>query len=178
MESINTGLHMCDLKQLESAFGKFKNLTDDCGPVTLPALKKRMVTKSVGPFRVTGLDVAVELLRRTLQDVAHKHPELYRILGSAGMTCVRRIRGSKSSPSNHSYGCAVDITIGGQLDTMGDNLVYRGLLQLYSVMKLHGWFWGAGFSREDAMHFEVSAEKLKELLALKGEALRKYLNGE
>ena len=74
------------------------------------------------------------------------------------MLCCRRVRGTKRTLSNHGLGLAVDFTINGKLDVRGDDLVQRGLLELYGILKGFGWYWGAEFGTEDAMHFEVSAE--------------------
>ena len=35
-----------------------------------------------------------------------------------------------------------------------------GLTLLADFFNKEGWIWGAGFGREDSMHFEVSREKL------------------
>lgn len=121
-----------------------------------------MVTKTVGPFRVTGHKLAVELLAKSLARVKEGNKALYDQLGSAGMLCCRRVRGSRNTLSNHGLGLAIDFTLGGHLDVRGDNLVQKGLIDLYGFLKLDGWWWGAEFSTEDAMHFEVSAEKIQE----------------
>jgi len=64
------------------------------------------------------------------------------------------------------------------LDSLGDGMVQKGLLRLYAITKHHGWYWGAGFKREDGMHFELSARKLNELLAIKGPTLKLFLAGK
>ena len=81
------------------------------------------------------------------------------------MLCCRRVRGTQKSLSNHGLGLALDITIGGKLDARGDGMVQKGLLDLYSILKLHGLFWGAGFGTEDSMHFEVSAQTVRKWIA-------------
>lgn len=124
-----------------------------------------MVTKSVGPFRVTGFDLAVDLLASSLAVVKVKNPELYDALGTAGMLCCRHVRGVPGLLSNHALGMAIDFTIDGVLDPRGDGRVQRGLLDLYGVMKGFGWFWGAEFRIEDSMHMEVG-----------GEAIRQWIN--
>jgi hypothetical protein len=57
----------------------------DCQPVTNAKLKPRMVTASVGPFRVTGLDRAVESLKNVLADIKSEQRAVHDALGTAGM---------------------------------------------------------------------------------------------
>jgi len=130
-------------------------LTKNCVSPTNAWWRAQMVTESVGPFRVTGFRPAVALLRAALADVKAQKPLLYSSLGSVGMLCCRHVRGVPGLASNHSFGMAIDFTIGGKLDRRGDDLVQAGLLDLYSVLKRHGWFWGAGYRTEDAHHFEA-----------------------
>ena len=49
----------------------------------------------------------------------------------------------------------------------------RGLLDIYPVFLRHGFFWGAAFGREDAMHFEASDQ-----LVRKWAAEGKFLTGK
>ena len=117
----------------------------------------------MGPIRVTGLKVALDSLAQVLEDVRREVPDLHALIGTAGMVCCRykKIRGQiVREPSNHSWGAAIDLTIGGRLDAQGDNRVQRGLLILSRYFNTHGWYWGAAFPTEDAMHFEVSRELL------------------
>ena len=89
-------------------------------------------------------------------------PELYALIGTAGMTCCRLVRGSDTQWSNHSFGFAIDITVGGDLIELGAKKISVGLLRLYPYFHSEGFFWGAEFRRPDAMHFEVSTEKFLE----------------
>jgi len=57
---------------------------------------------------------------------------------------------------------AVDVKIDGQLDRVDDDLVLLGLAKIAPIFNEHKWFWGAGFSREDGMHFEVSDQLLRQ----------------
>jgi hypothetical protein len=142
-----------------SALGAPRTLkTVDCSPVTNPKIKRLIKTANVGPFRATGLTPALESLTRIFAKVKTQDPELYGLVGSAGMLCCRLVRGSKTSFSNHSWGTAIDLTIGGQLDGVGDGKCLQGLLELYKYFKTEEWFWGSEFSREDSMHFEASDE--------------------
>nr|AAQ21356.1 Csw004 [uncultured bacterium] len=135
-----------------------------CTQPNNPALSALLVTQSVGPFRATGLRPAVQSLRDVLLRVQHELPDLYAMLGSSGMLCSRftKIRQPdgklKIGPgiSNHSWGAAIDINVGGKLDRQGDGTTQRGLLILSSYFNAAGWYWGAAFTVEDAMHFEAS----------------------
>jgi len=70
------------------------------------------------------------------------------------------VRGSNSAISNHSWGTAIDLKINGVLDRVGNNKVQLGLTLIAPIFHKYGWYWGAGFSKEDGMHFEVSKQKM------------------
>lgn len=132
-----------------------------CQPVTNQVLAALMESQDVGPFRVTGLRPAVESLRQVMADIAVEEPEVHVVLGTAGMLCARNVRGSQTSISNHSWGTAIDLTLEGRLDPRGDNLVQEGLARIAPVFNRHGWYWGAGFRTEDAMHFECGDDLIR-----------------
>jgi hypothetical protein len=160
-DSINTGLTNLRQATVMELFGAPSDRkAEDCGPVTNPRLKAKIVTQSVGPFRVTGHKAAVESLAGVLADVKAADPDLYGILGTAGMLCARKVRGGESW-SNHSWGFAVDLTVGGKLDTRGDGFVQVGLMRLYPFFHKAGWWWGAEFPTEDGMHFEIADETIR-----------------
>lgn len=157
---VNTGVEPCPTSYLIQKYGlPRKVMPKDCisNTATNPFWKDRFVTASVGPFKVTGHRKAVALLEESLSVVKHYKPWLYNELGTAGMLCIRHVRGHPNIPSNHALGLAVDFTIHGELDNAGDGLVQTGLLELYKILKTMGWFWGVEFAKEDAMHFEVSS---------------------
>lgn len=167
-DSINSGLHPLSVKELERHLGKPRSTyTDECQPITNKVILKRIKNIDVGPFYVTGMDIALEDLILIFADVKEHEPKLYKLLGTAGMLCARLVRGSKSTLSNHSYGLAIDIKISGKLDVTGDNKVQRGLLILYKFFNKHGWYWGAEYPTEDGMHFEMSLERLHKKLGVK-----------
>ena len=96
------------------------------------------------------------------------HPELYKIIGTEGAMCYRRVRNG-SSPSNHSAGSAIDLTVGGVLPPMDYSpetplLIPNGFVILYGYMHREKIYWAAGYagSRVDSMHFESSDELLKQ----------------
>lgn len=132
-----------------------------CQPITNPKLRALVVTEDAGPFRVTGLRPATQDLKVIFAAIKREEPEVYAGLGSAGMLCARLIRGSASSISNHSWGTAIDLTLNGLLDRRGDGKVYVGLARIAPIFNAHGWFWGAGFGIEDAMHFEVGDARIR-----------------
>lgn len=138
-----------------------EKMTREHMPPTNPKLVKAIVTQDVGPFLVTGHTAAIASLKRIFANVYRKHPTLYAALGSAGMLNCRLVRGSKTAISNHAWGMAIDIKINDVLDTRGDGYCQRGLLELYPFFHEEGWYWGAEFGTEDAMHFEVSDETVR-----------------
>lgn len=161
-DEINTGYRSCRAETLIEAFGHPReDYNSDCQPVTNPRLKRWIVTRDVGPFRVTGMALAVESLRQIFERMLAQDPTLYRSVGSAGMLCARLVRGSTRTPSNHSWGTAIDLTIDRKLDLRGDGMVFEGLLRAYPFFHRAGWYWGAEFNTEDAMHFEVSEQLMR-----------------
>lgn len=139
-----------------------QKLTTNCNGANIaPKLKGKLVTVDVGPFRLTGFGPFLAVLTRVFEKYRLEHPDAYADLTTAGCFCPRLVRGSKTQPSNHCWGTAVDLGFGGVIDKRGDGLCYRGLLDLYAIAKKELLFWGAGFGTEDAMHFEASEELLR-----------------
>lgn len=167
--NINPGLTSAKHDLMMTVLGKPGALTANCSGITNSTLQSLLITSDVGPFRVTGLRPAVEALQRIFSKVQHEKPELFKQLGTAGMTCCRRIRTRPPQPtssrfSNHSWGTAIDIKISGELDDVGDGLTQYGLLEIASYFNAEGFFWGAGFKPqrfEDSMHFEASTELIQ-----------------
>lgn len=168
--NINIGLSSAKRSTMISILGMPRDTFDSkCRPVTNPLLAALIVTEDVGPFRVTGFKPAVDSLRRVMAEVKTAHPEVHDALGSSGMLCARLISGS-SNPSNHSWGCAVDINIEGALDGINvgggtgktDKRTLAGLAAMAPFFHAEGWYWGVGFSNfEDGMHFEVADETIR-----------------
>jgi hypothetical protein len=139
-----------------------------CTQPNAPAFLARIATEDLGPFRATGLKPALASLRGIFARVKAEVPELHALLGTEGMLCARftKIRkpggGLKIGPgiSNHSWGTAIDVKLAGHLDKQGNQLTQRGLLILSTYFNAAGWYWGAAFPTEDAMHFEVSKSLL------------------
>jgi hypothetical protein len=159
---INEGLTVSRPSFLIEMFGlPREQLSDDCEPMTNPKLKEMLITGDVGPIRVSMLRPAVESMTRVFEKVKAVDVDLYNRISTAGALCVRRIRGSQSSVSTHAFGLAVDLNIDGRLDTLGDGKTQLGLTILSDFFQEEGWFWGASFTREDSMHFEVAKETLE-----------------
>jgi len=161
---VNQGIRAPTAAFLEQLLGLPRDdFTGVCQNPTNPDFKRMVLTKSVGPFKATGLKPALASLAEVFTDVKNEIPELHPQLGSAGMLCCRfrKIKGKVvPPPSSHSWGTAIDLTIDKKLDPQGDNKVMRGLALLAKFMNAHMWVWGATFPTEDAMHFEASQELL------------------
>jgi hypothetical protein len=161
--SVNDGLTVARPADLEALFGlPREDLTDECQVATNETLRGLLELGEAGPIRVRLQRPALVSLRQVFANVQLYEPELYARIRSAGSLCVRRIRGAQTAASSHAYGLAVDINIDGHLDTLGDGKTQLGLTLLADFFRKEGWIWGAGFGREDSMHFEVSLEKLEQ----------------
>ncbi|MEM9785572.1 MAG: M15 family metallopeptidase [Pseudomonadota bacterium] len=133
----------------------------ECRSVTNPNLRSLLETRQIGPIRVTMIKPALDSLERIMGKLQETEPDIYAAVGTAGALCVRLIRGSSSSISNHSWGTAVDITLENNLDDFADGSTQFGLLLIAELFNEEGWYWGATYSREDSMHFEVGVETLR-----------------
>lgn len=164
---INPGVSSAKQVTMLSLLGSpRKNFDEHCRPVEQNAKLAQLIkTDDVGPFRATGLIPALASLKLVFADVKTANRPLYDAVGSAGMFCARLVRGSTHSISNHSWGSAIDLLIEGKLDVRGDGNVYQGLVDIAPFFNKEGWFWGAGFRTEDAMHFEVSDQKMRQWAA-------------
>lgn len=161
--AMNPGLESVSNAYMTNKLGRPRDtFGNDCQPLTNDRLRRNIVIESVGPFRVQGLRPAVAGLRTVMDEIARAQPEVYRALGTAGMLCCRYVRGSTTAISNHSWGTAVDLTINGVLDRRGDNNVQYGLTLIAPIFNRFGWYWGAAFRTEDAMHFEGSRTLIDE----------------
>jgi D-alanyl-D-alanine carboxypeptidase/Putative peptidoglycan binding domain len=157
VSSFNSGLQAATTRFMKEKLGEPRDsYGQDCQPITNAKLKRNIITSQVGQIRVTGLAPAVRSLQLVFAEIASKQPDLYAIIGTAGMLCCRYVRGSNTAISNHSWGTAVDLTLNGILDKRGDGQVQYGLTLIAPIFNQHQWYWGAGFPTEDAMHFEGS----------------------
>jgi len=164
--NVNRGLVVSSPSYLEEKLGRPRQvLSDNCEVMTNETLSAKLVLADVGPIRVRLLAPAAESLRRVFENVRRADPDLYARINTSGSLCVRRIRGTTNRLSTHSYGLAVDLNIDGHLDNFTDGKTQLGLTILADFFHEEGWVWGAGFSREDSMHFEVSRKQLDQWLA-------------
>jgi hypothetical protein len=139
--------------------------TKDCSPAT-GAFKSRVVSRvDVGPFKVSGLDVAVHSLKAVFNEAEEQIPNVIAAVKSDGMLCVRHKRMNSDSFSNHSWGTAIDLFFGSAAVPQGKPLTHRGCLQLAPFFNKEGWMWGAGFTGKsvDSMHFELAEETIRKL---------------
>jgi D-alanyl-D-alanine carboxypeptidase len=159
--SYNQGLSSASNSYMIQKLGKPRpegGYTQAGGPVTNEKLKKAMVYgRDIGPFKVSGLAGAVASLTQVMSEVRLQFPDVFNSLATGGMLNCRLQRGSTTAISNHSWGSAIDLGLKGHgVDPRGDNKVYFGLTLIAPIFNRHGWYWGAGFRTEDAMHFEGS----------------------
>lgn len=160
---VNPGISVGNPTFLEGFLGRPREvLSNDCEPMTNPKLKSMLVLEDVGPIRVRMLRPAADSIKRIFAKVKATDPDLYARINTAGSLCVRQIRGTRGRTSTHSFGLAVDLNIDGKLDTLGDGKTQLGLTILADFFREEGWVWGAGFTREDSMHFEVSRQMLEQ----------------
>jgi hypothetical protein len=108
---------------------------------------------------------ALESFEGVMQRLRDEEPSIYAAIGTAGALCARYVRGSSGSVSSHAWGAAVDLTLTGDLDRMGDGATQFGLVVLAEFFNQAGWYWGAGYGREDSMHFEVGEALLRQWIA-------------
>jgi len=161
--NINQGLSPARQTTMLALLGSPRDtLSDECQQPTNRTLIDLLARGDLGIFRVFGLKHAVADLEQIFQAIKQEQREVFDSLGYSGMLCTRLVRGSTSSISNHAWGTAIDLNLDGRLDVVGDNQVQRGLALIAPIFNRHGWYWGAGFGREDAMHFEVSDERMRQ----------------
>ncbi len=161
--TLNKGYTVATPTFLEEFLGRPRDtLSDDCEEMTNPKLAALLKTENVGPINVKMLEPAIESLRRIFEEVARTDKDLLDRIATSGSLCVRQIRGTVGRASTHAFGLAVDINVDGKLDVFGDGKTQLGLLIMKDFFLAEGWVWGAGYGREDSMHFEVSQEKLEE----------------
>lgn len=84
------------------------------------------------------------------------HGLLDKVIFWGGSWVPRLIRGG-SSPSNHSFGTALDINI--YQNWLGDTPAAIGKVgsvrELVPVFEKYGFLWGGRWARQDGMHFEI-----------------------
>lgn len=161
--TFNQNLHSATEATMLQLFGVPGQKTDTCSDPT-GAFKQRIVWgTNAGPFKVSGLDIAVNSLKAVFADATAQMPDVMAALKTAGMLCVRHKAGNRNSFSNHSWGTAIDLFFGKDVVPFGTPKTYVGCLQLAPFFNKHGWYWGAGFSGSsvDSMHYELAEETIR-----------------
>jgi hypothetical protein len=111
-------------------FGIPGQKTQDCSPAT-GTFKKRVVARvDVGPFKVSGLDIAVQSLKAVFAEAEEQIPNVVAAVKSDGMLCVRHKRGNPDSFSNHSWGTAIDLFFGDDAVPQGSPIRIAGACSL------------------------------------------------
>jgi len=163
---LNKGLKIASPSYLESIFGRPREvLTPECLPMTNERLAAKLKVQAVGPIRVQMQQPAIDSLGRIFDRIKAADPDLYDRIESSGSLCVRHIRGAPGRTSTHAFGLSLDINIDGELDTLADGKTQLGLTILADFFRNEGWYWGAGFGREDSMHFEVGRGLIEKWIA-------------
>ncbi|WP_299132509.1 M15 family metallopeptidase [uncultured Amaricoccus sp.] len=137
----------------------------DCQPVTNPRMLAALETRDIASFKLTMMRPALDSLQGVIERLRKEEPDIYAAIGTAGALCARYVRGSRGSISSHAWGLAVDLTLKQNLDAMGDGSTQFGLVVLAEFFNDAGWYWGAGYGREDSMHFEVGEALLRQWIA-------------
>ena len=161
-QSMNTGLSPAREDTMLDKFGRPGNLTSDCSDPTGNFLKRIKFGVDIGPFKVNGLDYAVELLMQLFKEVKRDLPQVYAEIKTDGLLCVRCRRTNPAKYSNHSWGTAIDLYFGKDSVEQGKQLAHRGNFLIFPYFNRYGWYWGAEFSGDsvDSMHFELSQETI------------------
>jgi hypothetical protein len=148
-------------------FGPPGTPTVQCSAPSGPFLGRVRSNQDVGPFRVSGLDFAVESLRQLFAEVKGDRPDVFSEVRTAGVLCVRHRRSNPARFSNHSWGASIDLYFGAAVVPQGVSATHRGVLVLAPYFERYGWYWGAEFSGDsvDSMHFELAEETVRKLEA-------------
>lgn len=164
--TFNQGLSSADERTMLRLLDVPGAKSRDCTPVTGPIRRRIKSRVDVGPFNVSGLDIAVDSLKAAFDEAAEQIPDVVALVKTAGMLCVRAKRNNPNSFSNHSWGTALDLFFGHDVIPQGSPKTYRGCLQLAPFLNRHGWYWGAGFSGRsvDSMHFELAKETIEKAM--------------
>src|SRR5262245_33998181 len=161
--TFNVGLHSASEATMLSLLGVPGNKTRDCSSPTGQFARRIKSNVNVGPFRVSGLEIAVASLKEVFDEARTTMPEVVAAVKTEGMLCVRHKRNNPNSFSNHSWGAAIDLFFGSDVVPQGERKTHRGVLKLAPIFNRHGWHWGAGFSGNsvDSMHFELAEETIR-----------------
>lgn len=162
---INSGFSPARHNTMMALLGRPGQMSRDCTDPTGDKVKRLVVKQQITPhFKARGISPAIASLQMVMDDVKQHEPELYELIGTEGMLCCRAVRGSSTHFSNHSWGCAIDLTIGGILAPQNATKIPYGLIALYFYFHKRGWFWAQGYappSKTDPMHFEIAEQTMR-----------------
>jgi hypothetical protein len=168
LETFNLGLHSASESTMIRLLGVPGQKTDDCSNPTGDFNRHIVENVDVGPFRVSGLNLAVESVKQVFAELKRQAPQVHDEVSTQGlgMLCVRHRRRNRDVFSNHSWGTAIDLKFGLHEVDQGEHLTQRGFLSLFPIFNQFGWYWGAGFSNGsvDSMHFELAEETIARLI--------------
>lgn len=160
---LNSGLTSAGSARLCDVVGNPRDgdYSTDCQAPTNPDFIAQLWEGPIGPFMVRGHHLFLRALRAGFDELAVSHPDLIPLIGNAGCICCRWVRGYPGVISNHSFGCAIDLTVGGILVPLGADWWTQGHALIYEAMHKQEIYSGAGYhNRKDGMHFEASNELL------------------
>ncbi len=108
-----------------------------------------------------GLKPFCAVLQDIDSDLRQNHSRIYQRLGHCGVLSCRLTRISQYVISNHSWGIAIDLTLGGQreIDLTGQD--FDDLATIAPVFMNRGLYWGLSFPRPEATHFEASRQLIQ-----------------
>jgi hypothetical protein len=161
-DQMNRNLSSATEATMMRIFGAPGPLTPKCSDPTGTFVRRIRYGVDVGPFKVSGLDLAVEMLQQLFAEVRVGLPGVYTSVRTEGMLCVRCRRSNRDRYSNHSWGTAIDLYFGGAVVPQGSRVCHRGNFLLAPYFEKYGWYWGAEFSGDsvDSMHFELAEESI------------------
>lgn len=161
-DQMNRNLSPAQETTMIKILGKPGALTKKCSDPKGSFLKRVKYKHDVGPFKVSGLDHAVETLAQIFAEVRIDLSTAFSEVRNAGVLCVRHRKGNPSRFSNHSWGASIDLYFGKSVVPQGKQKTHRGVLLLAPYFERYGWYWGAEFSGDsvDSMHFELAEETI------------------
>lgn len=164
-DQMNTNLSPARKSTMLTVLGSPGLLTKDCSEPTGDFTKRLKFNINVGPFKIRGLDFAVESLSQLFKEVQREEPKIFSEVKTASVLCVRQRRNNPSRFSNHSWGASIDLFFGAHVVDQGRPVTHRGNLLLAPYFQKYGWYWGAEFSGDsvDSMHFELAEETILKL---------------
>src|SRR4030095_12066010 len=141
-ETFNLGLHSASESTMIRLLGIPGRKTDDCSDPTGDFARHIVNNVDVGPFHVSGLNVAVESLKQIFAELKRQAPQVHDEVSTEGLglLCVRHRRHNRDVFSNHSWGTAIDLKFGPEEVEQGEHGSQRGFLSLFPIFNRFGWY--------------------------------------